>query len=160
MEEVHPNDRGHEMVAMLLLQRLGFALPRAKRCDKERVLPKVLFGRDYEDGVVEDRRNAQVVCQGDFEPSEDGFCSLVHGWRLEASGEAAAMKCRVYGKNIFLLYAKGVEKNRGKLDVYVDGVHQTVDTSFENGWGDYAETALLLRGVESKWHDVEIKMQE
>ena len=105
VDEGHPNDRGHEMVAMLMLQLLGYAVPRAKRCDKERVLPNVLFGRDYEDGVVEDRRNAQVVCLGDFEPSEDGFCSLAHGWRLEASGETSAMKCRVYGRIIFLLYA-------------------------------------------------------
>lgn len=160
-DEVHPNDKGHEMVA-LLLQNL-FEVADKKVCPEAFMyeLPEVLFGAPFTEGMILNHMNLKPLYMGSFEESEEGFKSLKDGWACKMEEENQAFVCKIVAKSIYLLYRRNRGTKCGTVEVTIDyGEKMEVDSSFENGWGDYAEAALILEEKECEEHTIELKLKQ
>ena len=161
-DNVHPNDRGHEIVAGLLSNLFEVAdkqkVPTTYKYDLPR---EVLFSKKYSDGVILNRNNFRPLYTGSFLPCNEGFKTLNAGWKVEQQAHNEALVCKVEAKNIHLLYRKNVGEQMGVAEITLDYEKKIeVDSSFPDGWGDYAETAMLIEEEECKEHVIEIKLKE
>lgn len=161
-DNVHPNDRGHEIVAGLLANLFEVADKNKVPVDYKYEMPQeVLFSKKYSDGVILNRNNFRPLYTGSFFPCNDGFKTLCVGWKAEQCENNKALVCKVEAKNVHLLYRKNVGEQMGVAEVTIDYDKKLeVDSSFPNGWGDYAETAMLIEEEDCKEHVIEIKLKE
>ena len=161
-DEVHPNDRGHKIVADLLANLFEVADKNKVSEDYHYEMPKeVLFSKKYSDGIILNRNNYRPLYTGSFYPCDDGFKSLCVGWKAKQCENNKALVCKVVAKNIHLLYRKNVGEQMGIAEITIDYDKKLeVDSSFPNGWGDYAEVFMLLEEDACREHIIEIKLKE
>lgn len=161
-DEVHPNDKGHAIVAKLLQNLFKYA--GNKEVDENYVyqLPEeVLFSKRYTDGMILNHHHLKPLFLGAFEESEEGFKTLKDGWTVKISENNKAFVCKIEAKRIFLLYRRNLGANKGTAKIKVNyEVALEVDSSFDKGWGDYAETVLLVDGDEVREHIIEIQLKK
>ena len=161
-DEVHPNDKGHKIVADLLANLFEVADKKSVPKDYQYESPKdVLFSHKYIHGKILNRNNYKPLYTGSFIPCEDGFKTLNMGWQTKMSDKNEALVCKIEAKSVHLLYRKNVGEQMGTAEITID--YETkleVDSSFPNGLGDYAQTALLIEDEECKEHIVEIRLKE
>lgn len=161
-DNVHPNDKGHGIVADLLINLFEVASTYKVSADYKYEMPEeVLFSKKYSDGVILNHHNLKPLYTGSFVPCEEGFKSLCAGWKAEHCEKNEALVCKVEAKNVHLLYRKNVGEQMGIAEITIDYDKKLeVDSSFPDGWGDYAETYMLLEEEECKEHVIEIKLKE
>ena len=159
-DEVHPNDKGHEIISKLLINLLE-DIDRENNTVKEEYteLGQPIFGDNYITGKILNQDNVEVILNDGFLIDLEGFQGFNNGWMLDSSKDGARLKVEIEGKNIFLLYKKLVEKTAGELKIKVDeNNYKDIDTYFENGWGDYSETEVLIEGDKKERHIIEIEV--
>lgn len=161
-DNVHPNDRGHGIVASLLSNLFEVADKKRVPADYKYELPEeVLFSKKYSDGTILNHNNFTPLYTGSFIPCDEGFKTLNAGWKAEHCAHNEALVCKVEAKNVHLLYRKNVGTQMGISEITIDYDKKIeVDSSFPDGWGDYAETAMLIEDEECKEHVIEIKLKE
>lgn len=158
VDNVHPNDKGHEIITQLLKDLFEVAMRQENKIYHAE-LPEVLFSDRYCNSMIFNHHNFKPMPMGDFVLSEDGFRTLKDGWICNGKSNHQSLAVDIEAKSIYLLYKKCVGSNKGKIQVKVDGkVLGEVDSSFENGWGDYAETYLIVLEDEVKRHHIEMLM--
>lgn len=160
-DEIHPNDYGHFIIAELLIDFINNIINNLDGQGKDKVeLGAPLYGYKYISGKILNNKNLQVSYVNDFLEDNEGFQVFKEGWRyISDNGGKATLIFEVEGKNIFLLYKKSIKKTAGKLHVKVDGTKaMLVNTYFKGGWGEYAETRILVNDLEIGKHKVEIRV--
>lgn len=160
-DEIHPNDYGHFIIAELLIDFINNIINNLDGQGKDKVeLGAPLYGDKYISGKILNNKNLQVSYVNDFLEDNEGFQVFKEGWRyISDNGGKATLIFEVEGKNIFLLYKKSIKKTAGKLHVKVDGTKaMLVNTYFKGGWGEYAETRILVNDLEIGKHKVEIRV--
>lgn len=160
-DEIHPNDYGHFIIAELLIDFINNIINNLDGQCKDKVeLGAPLYGDKYISGKILNNKNLQVSYVNDFLEDNEGFQVFKEGWRyISDNGGKATLIFEVEGKNIFLLYKKSIKKTAGKLHVKVDGTKaMLVNTYFKGGWGEYAETRILVNDLEIGKHKVEIRV--
>ena len=158
-DEVHPNDIGHEIISELLINLLeSIDKDGDKKENEDREFGQPVFGEDYIKGQIMNSNNVEVICNSGFIVDDEGFQGFKNGWKISRTAyNKATLKIGVKGKNIFLLYKKLIKDNAGSFVVKVNGRYiKNIDCYFENGWGDYSETEVLIEGDKVDKYTVEI----
>ncbi|MDU2491227.1 MAG: SGNH/GDSL hydrolase family protein [Clostridium celatum] len=160
-DEVHPNDYGHFIISNLLTAFMEEVYKNLKEVKVNRVeLGEPLFGDKYISGITMNNNNIEAKEVRGFSLDNEGFQVFKDGWRFisETCGEGS-LSVDLEGRNIFLLYKKTIKDTAAKLSVRIDDKEEMIiDTFFENGWGDYSATELLIEELLSEKHKVEIKV--
>jgi len=159
-DEVHPNDKGHGIVAGLIAELMEAALSKeAGRTFDEEVPKASLFGVPYIEGDLIEFKDLKILESVGFEKTEESFRTINTGYAVIEDADEARFTCEVEGKNVFLLYVNGIEENRAEVEIQVNGKSiMPLDTFFENGWGNYPETYPLFSSDAKQKVTIEIKM--
>ena len=161
-DEVHPNDRGHGIVADLIKNLMEEALKGDSDPHfKEEIPETTVFGIPYIEGHLIEMQDLKIIEEKGFEKTEETFRTINTGCRALEEAKEHVLCCEVEGRNVFLLYTKGIEKERAMIDIMVNGKKlEALDTYFEDGWGNYPETYPLFLGDTKTNIKIEIKMHE
>lgn len=161
-DEVHPNDYGHFIIANLLTSFMEDIYNNLK---KEVEVSKVelgdpLFGDKYICGIIMNNNNLGAREINGFSLDNKGFQVFKDGWKyISQNGGEASISMKLEGKNIFLLFKRSIKDTAAKLSVKVDEKEPIIiDTFFENGWGDYSATQVLVEELLCEKHNIKINV--
>lgn len=162
-DNIHPNVPGHAILSQMLTNYMQTVIDNKDSISgDESDFSKVAFSDAYIDAKLIDHTNVTPSSLGTFDTSADvNFGGFMGFWRAKSASdgkftENPALTIDVTAKNIGILYSKMV--NRGtRAEVRVDGeLVKTLDGTFPNGWGNYAEFEELISFDEIGTHTVEI----
>ncbi len=159
-DEVHPNDRGHGIIASLIQELVEEALKYEISGDYSYTVPeKPLFSDLYVRGQLLEFKEMTILDEVGFMPSIESFRTIHTGYNAQLDAERVYLKCEVEGKNIFLLYVRGIDEIRAKAKIIIDGKEEIIlDTTFPGGWGNYPETYQLVIGENKKKYTIEVSV--
>lgn len=165
-DEVHPNDYGHFIISELVIDFIKNVLNSLDRSSNNEIDSKLIelinpiFGEDYINGEIKNNKSLEADINGGFIEDSEGFQVFKDGWKCNTVNVGkASLTIDIEGKNIFLLFKKSIKETAGKIQVTVDENKKIViDTFFENGWGDYSATELLVKGEVSANHRIQIRL--
>ncbi|MDI9218334.1 SGNH/GDSL hydrolase family protein [Clostridium tertium] len=165
-DEVHPNDYGHFIISELLIDFMKNILADINKTDNTKIDKKeidfesTVFGEKYKNGFIENNKCLEVNKIKGFIEDSEGFQVFQHGWKCSLKkGNTAFLEVDIECKDLFLLYKKSVKDSAGKIEVIVDGNNPIIiDTYFEDGWGDYSATELLVEFENISNHNIKINV--
>ncbi len=149
-DDLHPNDKGHELVASVITYALE-KMYRLSGDDPEPELPQPLTKNCYEKAIRLDNRN--------YEPANHGFVKdtrvqlevkdcFKNGWNAKEKG--ASITFEVNGSEIAVQYKRCVNQPAPVAVAIVDDDREhavTLDANFDEDWGDKLElTPVLVHG--------------
>lgn len=155
---LHPNDRGHGLVAGLVNSYLdGVKKVYADHSTVIPSVPKSINGERY--------INAKMYwCNEDFEVDSMGSFVIddyYHygkrgSWYVD--GGISALSFSIRGRNIMLLHEMNVSQyHSGKIKVAIDKKPPvSLDSYFKNGWGNYLVVTPVLTSGTDRVHTVKI----
>lgn len=136
-DEVHPNDKGHRIIANLLISFLDTIRK------KNNTLPAPVTANRYESAYV---YQFSAGINNDWQLTDIGLCTSRKGKKLQFTIEASM---------ISIMYERTPEKDKAPT-VYltVDNKKQKLQTYFENGWGKYMQSLPIIDNDRSEKHDL------
>lgn len=157
VDEVHPNDRGHGILAQLITHLLEYALQQ-EVSNKPYIMPeRPLYTKQYDESQLVEFQAITPIEEMGFKLVKQSFRTLNIGYETEEEAKKVYFKWEVEAKNIYLLYVKGVELNRAKMQIKLNGKNLVVvDTFFKGGWGNYGDTVALVEGDKKMKYTIEI----
>lgn len=164
-DDLHPNDRGHELVASVITWFLGKILEAPKEIQyMEFEMPKPFTMNQYENSLCMQNDNCDPVCEGfiaDKEKQEHITQCFRKGWT--ASSQGAKISFAVAGTCIGIQYRKSVRKPAPVAQVILDGDREhpvVLDANFEEDWGDCLYLETVAEHIKNRIHKVEIEIIE
>ncbi|MDS0524823.1 SGNH/GDSL hydrolase family protein [Clostridium sp. SHJSY1] len=157
-DNVHPNNLGHKIISRLLTNFLEGIYNEEDSNKEELGLGETIFGDKYISGKIFNNNNIVVKERVGFLEDNEGFQVFGNGWKYNSTiSDVGKLTVELEGKSIYLLYKKSVCETAARIFVKVDdGQKGILDTYFEDGWGDYSETHLLVDEEETCKHKIEI----
>lgn len=161
-DEVHPNDRGHGIVADLITSLMDVALAQEVDLAFKFEVPKTtVFGVPYLEGELIEFKDLKLINEVGFKSTKELFRTINTGYEAIDDTKQVTLTCEVEGRNAFLLYVKGIEEDRAQIEISVNGAETKVlDTFFENGWGNYPETEALFMSDVKQTITIKIHMKQ
>ena len=161
-DEVHPNDRGHGIVAGLIEELMEVALSKEANSSFVYTVPETtVFGVPYLEGNLIEFKDLTILEEEGFKETEESFRTINTGYEAVEDAKKVSLTCEVEGKNVFLLYVKGIEKERAQVEIKVNGKQiETLDTFFDQGWGNYPETYPLFASDTKQKVTIELNLPE
>ena len=105
------------------------------------------------EGTIKNSTNIDVKESEGFLIDTYGFQNFKYGWKFNSLAKKTSLLVETKCKNIFLLYKKTINEKA------VDNEKEIIlDTFFENGWGDYSATEILVKSKESFTHEIKIEL--
>ena len=165
-DDLHPNDKGHDLVASVIT----YGLDKVRKgeigqaSDKiENSLPAPITANAYEDSVRYRSKNAQVSenkgWKVDPEPQNHITDIFKCGWTATEKGSKLSFK--VSGSCIGVQYRRTIQLPAPVATAKVDGeVKAVLDGNFDETWGDKLCLATLLDHGKAGEHTVEIEITE
>lgn len=164
-DDLHPNDFGHELVALVITHYLELIRQKSTgdcTVDLQNKIPQPLTQNTYENTVRYNSKNSKPDCHGfrkDTSVQTQITDCFKYGW--EASHEGDWIAFRVAGSAIAIQYRKSVKKPAPCAMVLVDGIYQkTLDANFDEDWGDKLELDTITEHVEFGTHEVKIILSQ
>lgn len=159
-DNIHPNDRGHAIVAEILDVYLTDIYNRREELATEVTAfdKKVLTKEVYMDATILNAEDIEPTQWGSFEVADinDRFRS---NWYTETGEESLIFE--VEAANIGIMYQEMVNGNGGEYEILIDGTAvTTINADFPGGWGNYSETVEIFVSDEKTMHTIEIKLKE
>ena len=166
-DDLHPNDRGHAIVAAAvtaLLERVKAAPAAGDAPETEPPLPPPLTANAYERSVRWRNDNSAPVLAG-FEPDGTPQEHITQMFRrgYTASHTGDAIHFDVEGTCLAVQYRKSVKKPAPIARAVVDGDEEhavLLDANFEEDWGDCLFLQDLLIHGPAGPHSVDITLTE
>jgi lysophospholipase L1-like esterase len=170
-DEVHPNDVGHAIAAGLItgfLENLLREVPdeptlsvekaKSRVPGKQAKKERVVFGDPFAEGSILDSTNLAPSSSEGFAPCAEGFQTFRTGWLLDGIRESRGrLVFELEARAVILLYKRTIRPDSGTMTIHVgNSPALIIDTFFSNGWGDYAETTVLVRGERTENRRIEI----
>lgn len=162
-DDLHPNDKGHQMLAEAVkyLLETVYSMPADKSVDE--VLPAALTANQYENSIRYQNHNSHPVLDGfapDFTPQEHITQMFRNGFTAGKTGDSIVFW--VDSTGIAVQYRKSVKKPAPIAEVYVDGIKSPVilDANFQEDWGDCLYIDTIVSHAERKMRKVEIRIAE
>lgn len=161
-DEVHPNDRGHGIVASLIQELMKEAFKQEVPTEYSYKIPeKPLFSDIYVGGQLLEFKEATILEESGFLPSVESFRTINTGYDAQIDAEKVYLKCEVEGKNVFLLYVRGIDEIRAKASITINKEEGMIlDTAYPNGWGNYPEVCLLASGEKKEKYIIEVSLPQ
>lgn len=165
-DDLHPNDKGHELVASVIAwfleqMRKGVISGDVHRTDG---LPAPLTKNAYERSVRWQNDNADPVMEGfavDIVEQQGITDCFKKGWTASKTGDKITFD--VEGSCIAVQYRKSVRHPAPVAEAVVDGDTEhavRLDANFDETWGDKLELTTVLEHGEKRAHRVEIRLIE
>lgn len=163
-DDLHPNDRGHELVASVVTHFLETIRDGKEEAIPAPVIPAPLTANEYETSIRHQNHNSAPILEGftaDDTPQEHITQMFRRGYTAWHRGDRITF--RVEGTGIGVQYRKSVRKPAPIARVVVDDRPETavvLDANFQEDWGDCLYLDTVLFHGESKAHKVEITIIE
>lgn len=154
-DHIHPNDRGNEYAGKMLCALLRKELLSAPNTPSGRILPRPLFGDEYE--------RTELI-------EADSLCPVRnYGWELvrqnkqngtfyKSSKPGSALEFEIRGRRLFLSYLK-ILGRAGRVRVIVDDKETAaIDSWFELKGDGYRENDMIFNGSEPGPHRVRVEL--
>lgn len=159
-DNIHPNDAGHKLLSQLIQNYLTDVIADAEGFGTEASAAEytAYAGNIYADAQICNRDSDKVVLvsEGEFTKTEM-LQSFVKGWGCNAAN--ASVTFEIEGKNIGIIYKKTTNGKNATANVYIDDqLIDVLDGDFTGGWGNYAESQILLTSDESAVHTVRVEL--
>lgn len=159
-DNVHPNDRGHAILAELITRYLEEVAARLDEIDMN-ITPfaeKALSVQSYQHAIRLDAETLEPLEYGSFEKKAVNNY-FKNNWHTSGGEEAIVFE--VEAANIGIVYQRTTDGTYGQFDVYIDDVLvETLDGNFENGWGTSTEAVELYASDEITQHKIRIVKNE
>lgn len=169
-DDLHPNDKGHELVASVITYYLEKMLKSVEAGEtvgltKEETMPNPLTKNAYETSVRYQNNNCiPIQCEG-FEADntkQNNICEIFrNGWT--AKGKGAKISFKVKGSCLALQYRRTISLPAPIAKMVVDKEEENailLDANFDETWGDKMELTTLLEHGEDKVHTIEVTITE
>lgn len=162
-DDLHPNDKGHELLASVItyfLEKVG----NNKESAREEEFPAPLTANAYEQSERYCNKNSAPELKGfvaDTAPQRDITDCFKCGWTASKLGDSITFL--VEGTGIAVQYRKSVLHPAPVAEVVIDGdeAHALrLDANFEENWGDKLELDTVLAHGEHCMHQVKIRLVE
>ncbi|MDO5391473.1 MAG: SGNH/GDSL hydrolase family protein [Eubacteriales bacterium] len=161
---LHPNDKGHGLLAGELIQLLERVYADLDQPEQEAEYPQPLTVNTYQQAVRYQAVNCQAELDGFLADTREKTEYLDHfkqGWTAARVGDRITfhIPCR----NLAVQYRKSVRHPVPVAKVTVDGdeAHAVVlDGNFDETWGDCLYLQPVLHHGESGMHEVVIEVTE
>ncbi len=160
-DEVHPNDRGHNIIKELIVDLMKTAENNTD-LETSNELPAPIYSDKYVNGymVLFDDNKKLIENMHGFKVEEQTFRTINTGITNELV-DGAKVTLKINARTLHLLYVKGIEDNRATLSITVDDNQKLeLDTSFQGGWGNYPETFPVFDEVAAGEHIVTIEVKD
>lgn len=167
-DDLHPNDKGHRMLADLaicLLEKIyADSIENNSVVPISRELPKPLTPNGYENSVRLQNRNYKAELEGFTEetsPQEHITQMFHYGYEASNKGDRIIFKAKC--SSVSVQFRKSVNKPTPIAKVTVDGDENTskiLDGNFEETWGDCLYTETVCEHIENKEHEVVVEIIE
>ena len=163
-DDLHPNDKGHEMVAAVIIHFLEKILNADLIDEKCGALPTPMTKNQYQHSVRYQNHNACPLLEGfqqDTAPQEHITQMFRHGFTAGHVGDRITFW--VDGTGIAVQYRKSVNKPAPIARVVVDDCEENaviLDANFRETWGDCLFIDNVLVHGEQKCHKVVITITE
>lgn len=154
-DHIHPNDRGNEYAGKMLCALLRKELLSAPDAPAGRILPRPLFGGEYE--------RAGLIEACDLRPVRNSGWELVrenrqNGSFYRSSRAGSTIEFEIQGRRLFLSYLKVIGK-AGKARVFIDDKETaTIDSWFHIEGDGYRENDMIFNGSEPGPHRVRVEL--
>lgn len=159
---LHPNDKGHELVAAEIISFLEQVKEKKEEVEVESILPVPLTANSYE--------NAKRLTIREISPELLGFRAdarektghldfFKNGWIGKWPGDKIIFKTEA--SCIAVQYRKTVKQPACRAKLTLDGDMENVrilDGNFEENWGDCLYLEPVLHHGENKMYTVEIEI--
>ena len=158
---VHPNDRGHGLIAAFLTAYLEEARTHAAS-DSEELPEKPLFGRRFARADLLTNREIVPVSLGSFVKDDQAFYRFPNGWRYDGIGEEPLV-FKVKAQNVGILYQMVTKDDYGAADVRVQSPQgatigeKRISSNFSGGWGCYPAYEMAAESVAPQEMALEIR---
>lgn len=168
-DNLHPNDKGHELVAgeickfLESVKRMEMDIHMIKQ-ELRNLLPAPMTANAYE--------YARLLTIENCQPELRGFCAdprekmghldcFKNGWTAKRKGDRIIFQ--VKGTCLAVQYRKTIQKPSPIARAVVDGMENRaviLDGNFEETWGDCLYLEKLLHHGQDKVHTIEIEIIE
>lgn len=164
-DDLHPNDKGHAMIAEVLTYYLD-KVDGEKEINESamKTLPAPLTQNAYEHSTRFQCKDCNPVCKGftqDKREKEYFTDNFKGGWY--ATEEGAEIVFQTEGSGIAIQYKKTVNKPAPIAEAIIDGKEESpilLDANFDEDWGDCLYIETVLCHGEKKNHQVKIRIKE
>ena len=163
-DDLHPNDKGHELVADVIIYFLEKVLAEIGQPEAEmaKEMPQPLTRNRYENSVRYQSRNSRPVLAGfaaDKEPQGNITDVFKRGWY--ANDKKSRITFQVEGKCVAVQYRKAVAGGAPIVKATIDHDEEhalILDGNFPGGWGNKLELTTLIEHDVVKKHVVELQV--
>lgn len=160
-DDLHPNDRGHALVAQVICHALDMIRLGARE-EISPELPAPLTRNRYEESRRYNATNSRPLLHGftaDTAPQQYITQCFRRGFTAWHAGDVIEM--RVVGQCIGVQYRKSVSKPTPIAKITVDGEHELLlDGNFRETWGDCLALDTVAEGLENGEHTVRVEIVE
>ncbi len=161
---LHPNDRGHALVAGELIKLLELVWEERDKEEKTPVYPRPLTANTYQNAVRYENGNSSPKLWGfymDLRKKENVYDHFKSGWIGSKVGDRICF--RVECGNLAVQYRKSVKHPAPIAKITVDGKAEDamiLDGSFDETWGDCLYLQPVLHHTEICVHEILIEIIE
>lgn len=164
-DDLHPNDRGHELVASVItyfLDRIMEDMDQPE--EEEQDFPEPLTKNRYECSRRFCNADIQAECNGfkaDQSIQESITDCFKKGWTAKDAG--AGICFVIEGTGVSIQYRKSVKGPAPTAKVVIDGKEEEavyLDGNFSEDWGDKLELTTITEQMEPGSHRVEITLMD
>ena len=166
-DDLHPNDRGHELVAHVIISFLESVYDDLGRDEEPSYfdngeLPAPITANEYEYSQRYQNRNSDAILEGfikDPHEQRDVTDTFSGGWTADKTGDKISLNIK--GSGIAVQYRRSVSRPVSVARVTVDGDEGSsmlLDGSFDEDWGDCLYMDTVLKHGSNKEHRVEIEI--
>lgn len=164
-DDLHPNDKGHQLVADVITKFLDYVRGQYERGmewggEEDALMPAPITENGYEYSVRYQSTNYNAECEGfipDRQVSRGNPSLFTRGWFAGEAGERILFRIRATA--IAVQYRKSVRTPAPVARVVIDGDMgnaKILDSNFNKGWGDCLYIDTIAEHMENTEHTVEI----
>lgn len=163
-DDLHPNDKGHELVASVITYFLDKVLKEIDIHEDAIKLAAPITLNAYENSVRyrnQDISPAMCGFECDNEEQTDITDCFKKGWLSKKNG--STIEFSVEGTGVSIQYRRYAFKTAPKARVVIDGDESNavvLDGKFDMDWGDNLELTTIAEHIENKAHTVSITIED
>lgn len=159
-DDIHPNDRGHEIAGGLVctyLDRLYCQCKTDKEIQTGEESPVKICPPPKEGiGNILDGKSIFPLDQNSWEKA-DLHPHLHYGWLGDS--ESGDLEFELEFANLGMTYWKAVDGSFGKAEIYIDGkCEKVLDGNFPDGWGDFGRSDEVYASDKKEKHHVSVRV--
>lgn len=161
-DDLHPNDKGHELVASVITHFLEQVYAQMDETEEMAEYKAPLTINTYENSIRYRNSNSEPELCGfvkDETPQKDITDCFKYGWTAQKEGDSITFT--VMASGISVQYRKSVTKPAPVARVIVDGDEtnaKILDANFDADWGDKLELETITEHTDKKEHLVRIEI--